>query len=278
MDINSGWENCKMIKQRLQKVAAARLRTVLRLEAQDSNWTLTEWERYSNAWAYGLRELGVEKGARVLSWLDENHTGELASVLIGNAKAGVETLSAERLLAEGKRSIEQVVAETSPDVFIFSPHQLSAGRKKEEHLDAILRKFKPRLLVHTGLYSKPYGPRFKDVMYYRDSRFSSVPELDYDSNLSKLLEAPFLKADQKDAVFYTGSFNDYPRLLRALLEAAAEKAPFLNFAPLPHLVKQGKNVADLLDENTKAHFLSTNEQKGQIEQTLSRKNNTFNFI
>lgn len=209
-----------MIRQRLQQGVAARLRTLLRFEPQDASWNLAEWERHSNAWAFGLAELGLGPSARVLSWVDPVHTAELAAVLIGSAKLGAELRSVDaelrQLDAASEEGLRRLLAELRPDLLVFSPHQPAGGGRREELVRAAVGADGP-LLVHTGFYSKPGMARFRDVMLYRSRACSDLPELDCDE---RLRAAAGEVAPGVEEVTFNGPFDDYPRLLGALVTAA----------------------------------------------------------
>lgn len=268
-----------MIRKILQKDALVRLRTIVRFEAQNSNWGLAEWEKFSNAWAYGLRELNFGPKSKVLTWLDENHTAELATVLLGSAKIGAQITSADSLMNSNKKekSLERVLEEVKPDVFVFSPHQSIDNLKKEDIVKASLGNFRPKLVVHTGFYSKPSWQKFKDIMVFRDRRFSSLEELDYDQFLIDISKEDLVKTDQNDKIIFTGPFSDHNLMLKALVSSAMPEGVFTNFVPSKKFLSEAAYIADSIGEESKVHVIAEKGHEKQFEASMKRKNNQFHY-
>lgn len=251
-----------MIRRNLQEGATRRLRTILRFDAQNTTWNLVDWERYSNAWAYGLMEMGLTSTSRLMCWVGEHHTTELAALIIGSSKLGVEVCCVDKELSVGGNfspaKLGNLIAGYQPDAFVFSPHQLFEGRRKEEVVSTLTLKDLP--LIHTGLYSKAGMLRFRDVLLFRNRHFSHLPDIDYDANLAKVVgDTPTPLPET-----YEGPFNDYPRLLGVLVRAALEGVfvrvsfPGSELPKAEEISLQARTLLERTEDSEVRHLLSHN--------------------
>ena len=152
---------------------------VARFHSQDQNWTIKELDQHSAAFAYGLVERGYKPGDKLMLWVDDEHSAELAVAQIGAIKAGVSIVAVDS--KDQINHIGDTLDESGANGILFSPHTKTSGEQRANLLLELLpelidhypgEKLKvnnfPNLrnVMHTGHTSIRGTSKFKENMLY----------------------------------------------------------------------------------------------------------------
>lgn len=154
------------------------LKDAIRFENQNKTWTFKELETHSNAFAYGLLELGYKKGDRILFWIDKSYTSEITAAQIGMAKVGVALVPLQSSSAE---DLKKALKDSECKGVLFSANTKSDGKKRSEVLNEVFPDLEnshsgsslnssefPKLkhLVHVGFHTIPGTFKFRQLLVY----------------------------------------------------------------------------------------------------------------
>lgn len=163
------------------------LKDAIRFESQNQNWTYQELDTHSDAFAYGLIELGYKPGDRLGLWLEKAHTSEIIASQLGAIKAGVVLTP---LCVEKSNDLEVLIKESGIRGLIFSPN----SKLEENTYSNLLKQTIPELndsfnngsalksskftklehLIHTGFYSIPGTLKYKQMLVYASKKFNTL--------------------------------------------------------------------------------------------------------
>jgi len=171
-----------LLASRLQEIP---LKNDIRFENQNRTWTYKEIEQHSNAFAYGLLELGYKRGDRILVWIDKAYTSEITIAQIGMAKIGIALVP---LLSSSAEDFEKAIKETECRGVIFSPNLKDGGKKRSEILYEVFPELEtaysgspttfsnyPKLkhLVHVGFNNLPGTIKYRQLLVYANPNFQT---------------------------------------------------------------------------------------------------------
>lgn len=150
----------------------------IRFENQNKTWTFKELDQHSNAFAYGLLELGYNKGDRILFWVDKNYTSEITVAQIGMAKIGVTLVP---LQSSSGEDLKKALKESECRGVLFSANTKDEGKRRSDILNQALPGLEdsypgssnsfseyPKLkhLVHVGFHTIPGTIKYRQLLVY----------------------------------------------------------------------------------------------------------------
>ena len=161
---------------------------VARFHSQNQNWTIKELDQHTAAFAYGLVERGYTPGDKLMLWVDDEHSAEVAVAQIGALKAGVSIIS-----VDSKDSINHIgdtLDHSRAKGLLFSPHTKIDQNNQRANL---LLELMPELIdhtsgqslkvnnfpslkniIHTGHSTIRGTSKFKENMLYTNSNISTL--------------------------------------------------------------------------------------------------------
>ena len=104
---------------------------VVRFDRSRQLWTVQEIDvsclfkpsqSYSSAFAYGLLENGFSAGDKLVVWLDEAQSAEIATAYLGAMKAGVSIVAYFSNSSHDVNKLAEVLKSTSARGLLFSPY------------------------------------------------------------------------------------------------------------------------------------------------------------
>lgn len=281
-----------MIGSRFKPGAVSKLKTILRFEEQNLNWSLNDYTQQTNAFAYGLKEAKIAPNAKALVWLDDKHTTELATVLMGCLKAGVNAVSMDSAvlsLGTDAKSQAEVLVRENPDLIIVSPNQKFESKKKIEWLYEVLPQLEksnshkklslsglPNLshVVQTGFYEKKGTIKFRDFLLYRDRNLSNHETLDFKQNYETALaegEDILKDINERDQVYFVGDFNNFPAI-RKLMLGSSLSGYFMHMLSRDALKRSDLKFINDMDESVRCHIVADSTGEQQLRERVSRGN------
>ncbi|EGR30780.1 hypothetical protein IMG5_123670 [Ichthyophthirius multifiliis] len=172
-------------------------KNAVRFENQNKTWTYQEIETHSNAFAYGLTELGWKQGDKLLLWVEKNHTSEIVCAQLGAAKTGVVLIP---LYAQNEQELESAINESNANGILLSPN--SKGQQDKKYIDiinsvipelqrtsnggALKSRFSQlRHVFHTGFYTFQGTFKYRQLLVYASKNFNtlSLPKVDLNATL-----------------------------------------------------------------------------------------------
>lgn len=152
----------------------------VRFDSQNYNFTIKELDDYTSAFAYGLVENGYKPGDKLMLWVDQESSAEIATAQIGAFKAGVSIVTVGN--NDDADHIASTLEKTGSKGLMLSPHTKTDGTNQRANLlldilpelvssypgqDITFRDF-PNLkhVVHTGHVSIRGTTKFKENMLY----------------------------------------------------------------------------------------------------------------
>ena len=283
-----------MIGSRFKPSAVSRMKTLFRFEEQNMNWNLNDYTIQTNAMAYGLKEAKIGPNSKALLWMDDKHSAELATILMGCLKAGVNTISMNQILHSNgsdklnKNSIE-VLAKENPDILIISPNQKLESKKKIEWLYDFLPhlersnsnkklqiKEMPNLkhVLQTGYYAKKGTMKFRDFLLYRDRNLSNHEVMDYKQFYENALNEgeDILKDIQpQDHVYFTADFDNYTAIKKIMLGSTLS-GYFMNFISKDLIHCSDLKFINDLDDSVRCHIIVDKHSEHVMRERVSRGN------
>jgi hypothetical protein len=161
------------------------LRDAIRFENQNKTWTYKELEHHSNAFAYGLLELGYKRGDRLLLWADKAYTSEITIAQLGSAKVGVAIVP---LLSSSGSDFQSALKDTDARGVILSANTKSGGQKRSEVLYEAFPELEnaysgsptsfsnyPKLknVIHLGFHTLPGTIKYRQLLVYANKNFTT---------------------------------------------------------------------------------------------------------
>lgn len=283
-----------MIASRFKPASVSRLKTILRFEEQNLNWNLNDYTHQTNALAYGLKEAKIVPNAKALIWLDDKHTAELATVLMGCLKAGVHTVSLHDTLSSldnesTSKTYSDLIAKENPDLIILSPNQKFENKKKIEWLYEALPQLEQssnhrrlnvqnvsnlKHIIHTGFYEKKGTIKFRDFLLYRDRNLSNHDVLDYKNHYEKALsEGSDLLADvnELDHVYYAGDFQNFAAVRKMILGSTLA-GYFMNMLSKDFIHRSDLKHINDVSEDIRCHIVVDKSTDQALRERVTRGN------
>lgn len=164
------------------------MKSVIRFENQDQTWSWKELDLHSNAFAYGLKELGFNSGDRLATWFDRPHCQETVVAQIGALKSGVVLSPIQDSSSKGVKE-----ALSNAKGCIVSPNGRVSDHKKSQVIQNIIPEIENlqnglplnsaafpnlRVLIQTGFYTIPGFIKYKDLLVYASNNFSNIESPD----------------------------------------------------------------------------------------------------
>ncbi|KAL4467248.1 hypothetical protein ABPG72_010055 [Tetrahymena utriculariae] len=160
-------------------------RNAIRYENQNRTWTFDELDAHTNAFAYGLTELGWKAGDKLLLWVEKNHTSEITTAQVGAAKAGVTLVP---IYAHSAEELEKALNDTKAKGLLLSPNSKAGNSKYIEVVNKVIPELyntgrgstlKTKFanlqhIIHTGFYTFPGTYKFRQIMVYASKNFNTL--------------------------------------------------------------------------------------------------------
>ena len=160
----------------------------VRFDSQNFNYTVKEFDLYSNAFAYGLLEKGYKPGDKLMLWADQESSAEIATAQVGAMKAGCSIVT-----VDDKDEIDHIattLAEAGTKGLLLSPHTMLDGKTKRINMlldilpelisaypgEEVEFKDFPALqdIIHTGHVTIRGTSKFKENMSYVKSTMTNL--------------------------------------------------------------------------------------------------------
>ena len=152
----------------------------VRFDSQNHNLTVKEFDVYTSAFAYGLVEQGYQPGDKILLWLDQENSAEIATAQIGAMKAGCSVVTVDN--KDEIHHVADTLEETDCKGLILSPHTKLDGKTQRVNIlldilpelasaypgEKVSFKDFPSLknVMHTGHVTIRGTHKFKESMNY----------------------------------------------------------------------------------------------------------------
>lgn len=109
----------------------------VRFDQQKFNWNLKEFDRYSSAFAFGLRESGFRDGDKVVLWMDQTNSAEILVTEMGAAKAGVTVVIFDE--KESEDALHSALKDSGARGLVFSPEtDVAEGKNRASILNGLM--------------------------------------------------------------------------------------------------------------------------------------------
>jgi len=200
------------------------LRNAIRFENQNRSWTYRDLEHHSNAFAYGLLELGYKRGDRLLLWVDKAYTSEITVAQLGSAKAGIAIVP---LTSSSGADFQSALRDTDCTGVLFSANTKANGQKRSEVLYEAFPELEnaysgsatsfsnyPKLkhLIHVGFHTLPGTFKFRQLLVYANKNLTtySLP-----TDLSSSLPLYYAKSAGSYKEYTLGDINNFAEQFRS---------------------------------------------------------------
>lgn len=97
-----------------------------RFDSQGLNFSIKEFDVYSSAFAYGLVEQGYKPGDKLLLWIDQENSAEIATAQVGAMKAGCSIVTVDS--HDDIDHVAHTLESSHSKGLILSPHTKLDGK------------------------------------------------------------------------------------------------------------------------------------------------------
>jgi hypothetical protein len=152
----------------------------VRFDGQNFNWSIKDFDVYTSAFAYGLVDQGYKPGDKLLLWLDQEHSAEIAVAQVGALKSGVTIVTVDE--RDEVHDVGTALEASGAQGLLLSPHTKADGKTQRANL---LLELMPELVnaypgqrvtfdnfpnlrnvIHTGHVTIRGTTKFKENMLY----------------------------------------------------------------------------------------------------------------
>lgn len=204
-----------------KRIEENKVKSAVRFENQGRTWTYHELNEHSNAFAYGLVELGYKPGDRLVFWFDKTQTSQVANAQLGAAKVGVSIVPIE---AKDAGELENILKDTESRGLLVSPNGKIGNDKKyidvvNDAIPSLAKAYNgqplkhdklPKLkhIIHTGFYSYPGTLKYRHILVYGNPNF---------------LASGLPKTSDSSALFYVKKGSNYQSITHGNLQQKVDE-------------------------------------------------------
>lgn len=183
-------------------------RDSLLVSSQNTKWTISELNTYTDAFARSLIENGLEPGQKFLIWSDINHSAEILCASLGALKAGLTVVHSE---FENSDEIKAILKKDKIDALLFSPFNTL---EKETRVDSLIKDSDlvlPKHVIQISHKTLPNMIKFKQAFNYSSGFNTNIdlPEISENLNAFEIIRPGNSKVEMSHNEVYDKitSFN-----------------------------------------------------------------------